>query len=73
MSMTPIETAICDLRDAGLSQKQIVQRGFTATMVHFTLSVFGSHSADQKETRRIERRMKAGSEALLAAIKQATA
>jgi hypothetical protein len=73
MSMTPIETAICDLRDAGLSHKQIVQQGFTASVVHFTLSVFGSQSAYEKEDRRFQRRMVAGSNALLSAIQKATA
>lgn len=73
MSMTPIETAIMDLSDAGLNEKEIVRRGFGSGTVRYALSAFGTISADEKHLARHSERMMKGSRKLQSAIKKARA
>ena len=70
MALHGHEEAILDLLDQGMTQAEIISRGFPPARVRFTASSFGSAQTNRAADRRREEAIRRGSSALLAAIQQ---
>ena len=72
MALTPTETAILDMLDDGLTEREIAQRGFVRATVARAIRTFGSERRNTAADARAKRKMRRGSAQLLAALQSAT-
>lgn len=71
MALWKHEEAILDLLDAGLSQNQVAQRGFSYAQIACVVNTIGTAAHHEKADAKRVQSLRHGSQALLRAIQQA--